>query len=94
MLRHEHAILTYPCDANDNDYSEVINIIELPGSWSEDKGRVAITSDPEFDQNAYGCSHEHDCCGCWFRSGYELHLIHHGDYCQRWMLRRTYSRNV
>jgi hypothetical protein len=94
MLRDTYDVYTYPCDANDNDYSEVINIIELPGEWSESKGRDAIRDDSEFTDCSYGCSHEHDCCGCWFRSGYELHLIYHGEYTQRWMLRRTYSRNV
>ena len=93
MLRDEYDIHEYPYKDNDGDFSSVIHRICIPSDMSEDAARELIRNDPEFGRTYDGCGHEYDCCGCWFLSGYQLHLLDEWGGAYHFMLERSYSRN-
>ena len=96
MLREVCEIIhQYEYSDNDNEYSSVIHILNIPVSFAEDKkvARAKIENDPEFGCFDTGCSHEYDCCGCWFRCGYQLYYLDTFAGSHQFMLERSYSRN-
>ena len=88
-------IRQYEYSDNDNDYSSVIHILNIPVSFAEDKevAQAKIEDDPEFGRVDEDCSHEYDCCGCWFLCGYKLFYRGTFSGSHQFMLERSYSRN-
>ena len=95
MLRHKWEIECFPSDDNDGEYSSVIHKISIPfeDAGTEDSAYDMIRTDPELGYVDEGCGHEHDCCGCWFLSSYDIHLLDDYDRAWNFILHRTYSRN-
>ena len=94
MLKDNYEIQEYVYKHNDSDYASVIHLIDLPPEMELMDAMHLIRGDAEFGDYPTGCNHEHDCCGCWFRSGYDLKVIDHTQTKLQIMLMRSYSRNV
>ena len=83
-------------DANsdpDSDHTAEIVIFTpfggLPDSVDSDADFQGILDGTEFGYNRTGCSHEHDCCGCWFLSTWAAYPFQLG-----WILKRSWARNI